>query len=335
MTLKNFSSHYPKSIEKVLVFFLQTKIGVSVTSLKGGGNNQVFLIKHQNNHYVLKSYFPSKKQRHSRINSEYSFLEYAWKLGIRNIPKPLAEFKEDNIAIYSYISGRTPNQDDVEINEAIKFLLKLNTNRASIKLPKATESCFCFQDYIDTVDRKFSKLLASVKEKNQLYDFLTESFQPKWDRIKSNLIKKYESELKTHFPLDETFITPSDFGFHNAIIKNDMTYFIDFEYAGIDDIAKTVCDFFCQPKYPISMKYLSRFSSSLMQLAKDPANLVWRIHELMPVSQMKWCCIILNIFLKEGKKRREFSLSKWEESEQFNKAVEYFNNIKKEFLWPI
>jgi len=68
---------------------------------------------------------------------------------------------------------------------------------------------------------------------------------------------------------------------------------------------------------------------------KDPAHLVWRIHELMPICQMKWCCIILNIFLKEGKKRREFSLSDWEESSQFNKGVEYFNNIKEEFLWPI
>ncbi len=334
MKLKSFSNYNLKAIEKVLASFLKTKSDFSISNLKGGGNNQVFLVKHLNKNYVIKSYFPNLGNQHSRIASEYCFLEHAWKLGIRNIPEPLAKFKEDNIAIYSYIKGRVPKQKDVEINEAIKFLLELNTDRDSVKLPYAAESCFCFQDYIDTVDKKFSGLFASAKE-NQLLEFLKGSFQPKWNKIKSNFSKKYKDSLKELFPIDETFVTPSDFGFHNAIIKNGRTYFIDFEYAGIDDMVKTICDFFCQPKYPVSIKHLSKFTSSLLGLVKDPVHLVWRIHELMPICQMKWCCIILNIFLKEGKKRREFSLSDWEESSQFNKGVEYFNNIQEEFLWPI
>ena len=42
-------------------------------------------------------------------------------------------------------------------------------------------------------------------------------------------------------------MSPSDFGFHNVIKKDDFLYFIDFEYAGLDDPVKLICDFYCQP----------------------------------------------------------------------------------------
>jgi len=50
-------------------------------------------------------------------------------------------------------------------------------------------------------------------------------------------------------PADETCLSPSDFGFHNALVDpSGALSFLDFEYAGRDDPAKPVSDFFCQPK---------------------------------------------------------------------------------------
>ena len=53
---------------------------------------------------------------------------------------------------------------------------------------------------------------------------------------------------------EEMIISPSDFGFHNVINKNNKLFFIDFEYAGLDDPIKLICDFYCQPDQFINTK---------------------------------------------------------------------------------
>lgn len=327
-----------KAIEKVLSRFFQTNCPFSILQITGGGNNQVFLVKQENTSFVLKRYFQSKLDKRFRLSSEYQFLEYAWGLGIRNIPKPLMQFNAENIAIYSYIDGEAASISDIEINKALNFLLRLNPKQKNLhSLMPASESCFCFQDYLDTVHHKFLKLnSAAVNAKNgQLLDFLENLFLPKWEKVKAHFIAKHKNALNIKFPIDELCITPSDFGFHNAIVKENEIYFIDFEYAGVDDIAKTICDFFCQPKYPIPMGYLTSFVSTLLQLVENPIHCTRRINDLMPICQIKWCCIILNIFLNDGKKRRAFSDSPHKESSQLIKAINYLNNIQEEFSWPI
>src|SRR5581483_2047702 len=103
-------------------------------------------------------------------------------------------------------------------------------------------------------------------------------------------------------------ISPSDFGFHNALLKPDgKLCFIDFEYAGWDDPAKTVCDFFCQPSVPVDRKHLGRFVEGIIPGFQDPERLEQRIRALLPVYGIKWCCILLNEFLPVGKARRRFA----------------------------
>ena len=55
-------------------------------------------------------------------------------------------------------------------------------------------------------------------------------------------------------------LSPSDFGFHNAIRRaSGELCFIDFEYAGQDDPAKMACDFLCQPEVPVPDACRERF----------------------------------------------------------------------------
>ena len=96
--------------------------------------------------------------------------------------------------------------------------------------------------------------------------------------------------------------------FHNAILLKDGRFrFIDFEYAGWDDPAKTVCDFFCQPEIPVPIKYFPLFEASVLEMSPDPKKLAQRIELLFPVYKIKWCCIILNDFLPVEGKRRQFA----------------------------
>ena len=103
-------------------------------------------------------------------------------------------------------------------------------------------------------------------------------------------------------------MSPSDFGFHNALLDSlGRLCFFDFEYAGWDDPAKLVGDFFCQVEVPVSRRFLAGFAEGIASTYPQPDALIERIQLLFPVYQLKWCCIVLNEFLPAGRARREFS----------------------------
>ena len=107
---------------------------------------------------------------------------------------------------------------------------------------------------------------------------------------------------------DDRCISPSDFGFHNVLLKNDGALcFIDFEYAGWDDPAKLIGDFFCQPAVPVPPVYFDEFAAMVVSYSVRPEALRERAYLLLPAFQIKWCCIMLNEFLPAAAQRRQFA----------------------------
>jgi len=108
----------------------------------------------------------------------------------------------------------------------------------------------------------------------------------------------------------DLIITPSDFGLHNALISGSgEPYFIDFEYAGWDDPAKTICDFFLQPKIPIPQMHFHAFAQQVCSMSINSEQTLQRTKLMFPVCKVKWCCIVLNVFARAGKTRRQFANS--------------------------
>ena len=106
----------------------------------------------------------------------------------------------------------------------------------------------------------------------------------------------------------ERCISPSDFGFHNALKRQDGSLcFLDFEYAGWDDPAKMTGDFFSQLAIPVPQKYFEYFVHAVMEPFSSKKLLIQRAHLLRSVYQIKWCCIALNIFIPDNLKRRQFA----------------------------
>jgi hypothetical protein len=159
---------------------------------------------------------------------------------------------------------------------------------------------------------------------------------PRWEQIKYTVCQEAE---KRDLDLDATLLdndirlSPSDFGFHNALADKDgKLYFMDFEYAGWDDPAKMVCDLFCQPEIPLPRWCYSYIVENVVKDLGDPDMQRQRIEMLLPVYKIKWCCIILNEFLPRGRSRRVF-LKKTLKPEvnktnQLQKAMGIITNIK-------
>ena len=287
---------------------------LALTPLTGGANNRVFRLDLEHApSLILKSYFQHPQDLRPRLKSEFEFLSFAWAEGIRCIPKPLYQDPTQNLALYTHINAPLATSDHSTlsfIEAAADFLLDLNRKKHSGKhLSYASEACLKISDYFEAVEKRLYQLLCVSQEtlvEKQLHQFLQHQLLPQWNQIKETTCKTALQALSPD-PSD-LILSPSDFGLHNVLVSTTNHYtFIDFEYAGWDDPVKTICDFFLQPRVPISCAYFEYFSKLTVSLTPNPQKTLERTKLLFPICKIKWCCMILNVFLHTGKARREFA----------------------------
>ncbi len=314
--------------ECVLELLKSAKIDSSVeriVPLKGGANNQVYKLEFGAHvPVVLKCYFQHPQDLRPRLQAEFEFLNFAWKQGIRCIPQPLAQDRARNWALYSFVDGSLPSSVHAEktfVSAAASFLVSLNHNKQAGKhLLSASEACSRTVDFVNTVEKKLSHLQTVAHE--PLQTFLNQELIPHWAEVKQTACKAALHALDP--ATEDLIITPSDFGLHNALIaKTGAPYFIDFEYAGWDDPAKTICDFFLQPKIPIPKRYFDEFAGQVSRLSKHSEQTLERTQLMFPVCKVKWCCIMLNVFVRAGKSRRQFAQSEQSPEGQIALARNY------------
>lgn len=306
----------------------------NVKPLAGGKNNQVFCVEADGRQFLLKSYFWHPADQRERLKSEFLFSSFLWKKGIRNIPRPLAKDLEHQLGLYDFVPGKKFLCDDVTesaVQEALEFFLAINRHREDSEartLPEASEVCFSLQEHLQLIERRLDRFKKIKEEKAidmQARDFVFNKLVPAWEKIRRNILKAGEIQS------GEQCLSPSDFGFHNALLASEgIIYFHDFEYAGWDDPSRMICDFFCQPEFPVSLSFFDDFSKEVFSSLKNPAGLK-KTQLLLPAYQIKWCCIMLNEFLPEGNHRRKFAHkeknTKIKTDQQLAKAKTYFEKF--------
>lgn len=291
-------------------------------TLAGGANNRVFQIRAGKNVFLLKIYFRDAFDRRDRLGTEYSFLSFAWNHGITCVPRPYAVDWKNGAALYEFISGRRFRAGDISLDtvrQAADFFIQMNLNLSSpeaAKLPTASEACFSMNEHMECVRRRVARLVlisGQTQYDRQAVTFIQTRLFPAWQQIES-IISRLSQRLFKSFtqPIRPIVrrISPSDFGFHNAILPRMGTIrFIDFEYAGWDDPAKTVCDFFCQVAMPVPQSFLPFFTKAILadQTKHEQEACRRRIRFLLPLYQIKWGCILLNEFLPTDSARRDFA----------------------------
>lgn len=291
----------------------------SLTRLDGGKNNQVYRVETDaGDTVVLKHYFSDPRDPRDRLAAEWSFLRHTWSRGIRAVPEPLANDAAARAGLYGFVPGRKLLASEVNpehIDAAIDFVLAVNAApRAPMALAPASEACFSLADHLATVERRVARLACldpHAPHAKEAQCFVAEALLPTWASVKARLTKDARAiglEMGRALRPDECCLSPSDFGFHNALAdQNGRVTFLDFEYAGRDDPAKLVSDFFCQPEIPVSLDYHPGFLIRLADgLGLDDAGRA-RCRILLDAYRIKWSCILLNDFLPVGAARRSFA----------------------------
>jgi Phosphotransferase enzyme family len=291
----------------------------SLTKLSGGKNNRVFRVDvDAGEPLILKHYFTDSRDPRDRLAAEWGFISYAWTRGVRTIPAPLAIDAAARCGLYSFAPGRLLAPEHIaatHIEQAIDFVLAINKPpRETAALQPGSEACFSIAQHIDAVERRVARLNlldAAAPLREQAEQYIATQLRPAWNLTKARIEQASRSSgvnLTSEIAISERCISPSDFGFHNAIVDaNDHATFIDFEYAGSDDPAKLVCDFFCQPAVPIPLDYFDPFVTRIVAGLGSSNQTAARCHLLLDAFRIKWACIILNDFLPVGAARRAFA----------------------------
>ena len=329
----------------------------SLHPLTGGANNRVFRVEMNDSCALLKAYFQHPDDPRDRLGAEFSFSSFAWENGLRCLPQPLGCDRQNRLGLYEFIQGRQLLLREVKedaVRQALNFYRGLNRHKqlpAAKALPDGSEACFTIAEHLQCVERRLQRLrgvFASLTDAFGLRDdssginrqaahFILNELSEAWNGV-AYFVRKRTRELElaldTEIARQDKCLSPSDFGFHNAILSNDgQLRFIDFEYAGWDDTAKTVCDFFCQPAVPVSFDYYDMFVQEVISDLSEPEMHCQRIALLLPVYQLKWCCILLNDFLPVGGQRRRFAGSTVDQEErkakQLQKARQALQNLTR------
>ncbi|MBD3306722.1 phosphotransferase [candidate division KSB3 bacterium] len=288
--------------------------------LAGGGNNRGFRVDIEDHLVFVKAYFQHTDDPRDRLGTEYAFSRFAWQQGLRCLPQPLAADPLNGVGLYEFIQGHRllPHEVDSDaVQQALRFYETLNAYKETPeaqRLNPASEACFNIKDHVYTVEGRLQRL-STIEDASpvhrQVRDFIQGEVLETWNRVRESLFRRmkllgiyWSSDIALH----DRCISPSDFGFHNAMIQDDgRVCFFDFEYAGWDDPAKMVCDFFCQPALPVSLAYYDEMVDQVTSNLSDPEEHLARITLLFPVYQIKWCCILLNDFLPTDSQRRRFA----------------------------
>ena len=95
---------------------------------------------------------------------------------------------------------------------------------------------------------RLSSVPSLTDEHREARAFVSSTLQPLGQAVERRVRLAFGAELESTLPREERCPSPSDFGFHNALRQPDgRLRFLDFEYAGWDDPAKTIIDFCNQP----------------------------------------------------------------------------------------
>ncbi|GLH73171.1 aminoglycoside phosphotransferase [Geothrix limicola] len=294
--------------------------GSPVRALKplgGGRNSQVYRLETEEDRvFALKAYFRHAGDPRDRLGTEFSALRFLWERGLRCVPQPLAMDAEAGLGLYEFIEGRPqPQPAEADLDAAWGFLVGLRdlaSDPAARSLPEASEACFSLRDVAQNIQSRLDRLGAvdsRLAQESGLAAFLNRDLGPAWLELLDDcqgVCLRSGLAFDAPLPQAQRTLSPSDFGFHNALKRAEGMVFLDFEYFGWDDPAKMLADFLLHPGMELTLRQRQRFAAGLIDHL-DLDTLPLRTRLSFPLFGIKWCLILLNEFLKGSLDRRAFA----------------------------
>lgn len=278
----------------------------NIVKLEGRGNSAIFRVQTSLGEVSLKRYphslSPTGVCYESRLGSEINACEFLEKNKFENIRHLKAYSTELNVAVFDWIEGQDiksiSNSDILMASQFVASLYSLSKNKTAQSLKNAKEACFSTSDIITQITNREKLLAATALENLELRDFFLTEYYPLrnviFEFVKKN---KLWDDREVVLGRDFQTLSPSDFGFHNAIKGlDDNIYWLDFEYFGWDDPVKLVSDFIWHPAMSLTEDQKNIWLKQAFQIFGHIKFFEDRLKMHHLIFGLRWILIILNPF---------------------------------------
>jgi hypothetical protein len=284
----------------------------SVDPVRAGGNNRLFRITAlDGSRFALKQYPRQASDPRDRLTTEFRALQFMRQAGVTQVPAPRACDAVAGFALYDWIDGQPPVPSTSTIEAAIAFtgeLRKLSRHESASTMPTASEACFGPVAIVEQLERRFHVLKAAAALHPDLDAFLAGPFVQTTARTierAKELCRRENVDFAAQIDPSDRCLSPSDFGFHNALQQADgRVVFLDFEYFGWDDPVKLTCDFMLHPGMNLPADLALQFQEGLVGLFGAQCDFDARLRICLPLYALRWTMILLNEFLPDRWARR-------------------------------
>lgn len=278
----------------------------TIEAVKGGGNNRLFKVQTSTATVALKSYSLNDDDKWDRLAHEWAALIFLSRHMPGTVPRPIAHDPSSGWAAIEWVDGNKPaHRREGDIPAALAFARGLRALGESARregFSGAREACLCLDDLLKQIDWRLARL-APAASRNDKLDALLVDVRREFDVRRQDALKVIDASAL--LPPALQVLSPSDFGFHNAIRRQSGELaFLDFEYFGWDDPVKLACDVHWHPGMALSDAERALFARGFeLQASMDPGYRQ-RLSVYLPLIGLRWCLILLNEFLATGLARR-------------------------------
>lgn len=290
---------------------------VSLQAIHKGGNNRLYRLDTlKGTRFVLKWYLKQPGDTRDRLKIECGALTFLNSHKVSQVPQLITMDPKNQCALLEWIKGSpvidTTQTNIVSILDFVKQLQKLSDDPKAIQLPPASEACLSGNIVEQQIRHRLARIQKVMANYPALNLFIQNDFMPLFEKTVTTVLETYQKfhlKYKTDISMEHRLLSPSDFGFHNSLLREDGSLlFLDFEYFGWDDPVKMTADFLLHPGMNLAQDQKGAFIQGILEIFQGDAGFRPRLTSLFPLFALRWCMIVLNEFLPEGLARRSFAI---------------------------
>ena len=301
----------------------------SFKRLSGGINNAVYRVGcNQGINYALKIYpKPTLEDPRNRCRTEANFLHYLHSCAITNAPSLQESNEKNGWSLLSWIDGqRLKKLDQSDIKGVTEFVSRINCQSKINERKRLALASDCHESLLAIIAsigkriKNFHKVFAPSLLEVTAIEWIANTIEPHFKMVSSELINTRADCAHWNNYASQKIASPSDVGIHNMLKTKGELVFLDFEYAGLDDLSKLAADWTLQPESKLDEKKEEIFINYLLRGMPNHIDDSWveRFNDIKELSHIKWCLIMLNSL-----HNRTLSM------EQLNKTKNYYYNNKE------
>ena len=277
---------------------------LSIEPVGHGRNNRLYRVVTPAGAMAMKCYPSPDNDTRDRLRVEFGALEFLLRQGELSVPAPLRCSLSLNAATYEWIEGSTigPGSKD-DLDQVLDFAQRLfgySRSETALRMPLASEACLSSEELMRQIERRQLRLSEIEAADAGLAGFMRQ-FRERFVALRGELGGRHHAEIAAEYRT----LSPSDFGFHNALRRADARIvFVDFEYFGWDDPVKLTADLMLHPAMQFDDVRRGYIAAGMAQIFRSDVEFTGRLARMLPFYALRWCMIMLNEFLPERWSRR-------------------------------